>query len=162
MVAGKLQRPPHHCRCLALTSMVRPIPLSAPGPKSISGHRQPGGGKGKHTATYTPYIVACTALSQRLISATGVLRPDVRISRLNVKNSFKITKSTNFKAYSSREAPSKPGRGGPGLRQTSWYFCTLQPGWLYIQRGWEIDRLATQPPLSLRNNMVGGGETWAE
>ncbi len=46
-----------------------------------------------------------------------------------------MTKSTNFKAYSSREAPSKPRRGGLGLRQTSWYFCTHWPSRLMAQKG---------------------------
>ncbi len=67
--------PPHHYRCLALTSMVPPIPLSATGPKFTKRHRQPGGGGRGLRFTHTSYIATCTALLQRLVSAWEYCAP---------------------------------------------------------------------------------------
>jgi hypothetical protein len=93
-------------------------------PRQVHTRTPPAGGGEVYTATR----ILCGDLYCALATACPhliVLRLYVRFSRLNVRNRLKITKSTNFKACSSREAPSKPGRGGPGLRQTSWHFCTL-------------------------------------
>jgi hypothetical protein len=117
--------PPHHCRCLALTSMVRPIPLSAPGPKSIPRHRQPGGG-GTYTATHILYSNLYCTLATACFRLR-VLRPNVRFSRLNARNCLKMTKSTNFKAHFRCRLPLNQGEEAPASDRPRDLFAHFSP-----------------------------------
>jgi hypothetical protein len=108
MVAGKVQRGPPPLQMSGSDVNGPAYPPFRDRPQ-VHTRTPPAGGGGRLTPQHTSLYSDLDCIVATACFRLGVLRLNVRFSRLNVRNRLKITKSTNFKAYFRCRLPLNQG-----------------------------------------------------